>query len=91
MADLQTVHPVRQRPVGGVETFSGVKKQASDLRDVAIDTEDSGNILLRFGRGTRGLLHVSQVTAGQKNSIRFQIAGSKKSLSWCRIIPTSCG
>lgn len=83
MADLQTVHPVRQRPVGGVETFSGVKKQASDLRDVVIDTEDSGNILLRFGRGTRGLLHVSQVTAGQKNSIRFQIAGSKKSLSWC--------
>jgi predicted dehydrogenase len=87
LADLQTVHPVRQRPAGGVETFSGMKKSASDLHDVSIDTEDSGNILLRFVGGTRGVLHVSQVTAGQKNSIRFQIAGSKKSLSWSSIHP----
>ncbi|MCU0710715.1 MAG: Gfo/Idh/MocA family oxidoreductase [Pirellula sp.] len=87
LADLQTVHPVRQRPAGGVETFSGMKKQPVDLHDVTIDTEDSGNILLRFGGGERGVLHVSQVTAGQKNSIRFQIAGRKKSLSWNSIHP----
>ncbi|MCU0719366.1 MAG: Gfo/Idh/MocA family oxidoreductase, partial [Pirellula sp.] len=87
LADLQTVHPVRQRPRGGVETFSGRKQSALDLHDVSIDTEDSGNILLRFSGGPRGVLHVSQVTAGQKNSIRFQISGSKKSLLWSSIHP----
>jgi predicted dehydrogenase len=87
MADLQVVHPVRQRPVGGVETFSGMKKAVADLHDVSIDTEDSGSMLLRFAGGARGVLHVSQATAGQKNAIRFQIAGSKKSLSWSSIHP----
>lgn len=87
MADLQVVHPVRQRPVGGVETFSGMKKGAVELHDVSIDTEDSGSMLLRFHGGARGVLHVSQVTAGQKNAIRFQIAGSKKSLLWSSVHP----
>jgi predicted dehydrogenase len=87
MADLQTVHPVRQRPLGGVETFSGMKQTQRETQDIAIDTEDSGNMLLRFRGGARGTLHVSQVTAGHKNSIRFQIAGSKKTLSWSSIHP----
>jgi predicted dehydrogenase len=82
-ADLQTVYPVRQRPAGGVETFSGKLTQASqELIDVAIDTEDFGSVLIRFQSGARGVMHVSQVTAGQKNCIRFEIAGSKQSLAW---------
>ncbi len=82
-ADLQTVHPIRQRPNGGVETFSSkVNRQEQKLVDVPVDTEDYGGVMLRFKNGARGLMHVSQVTAGHKNCIRWEIAGSKQSLAW---------
>ncbi len=82
-ADLQTVYPIRQRPLGGVETFSSkVNRQEQKLVDVPVDTEDYGGVMLRFKNGARGLMHVSQVTAGHKNCIRWEIAGSKQSLAW---------
>ncbi|MEM7559075.1 MAG: Gfo/Idh/MocA family oxidoreductase [Planctomycetota bacterium] len=84
MADLQIVFPERDRPTGGVETFSS-KTDASKpdaTETVKIDTEDAGTILLRFECGARGCLHVSQVTAGRKNCLRFDIAGSKQSIAW---------
>ncbi len=83
-ADLATVHPVRQRPLGEVETFKG-KQEKEPAKTEAIDiaTEDYGCILLRFEGGARGCLWVSQVTAGRKNCLRYEIAGSKRALSWC--------
>lgn len=87
-ADLQTVHPVRQAPVGSVETFTGkqvaVEKQAAQaaVREVPITTDDYGAILLRFEGGARGVLWVSQVTAGRKNCLRFEVAGAEESLAW---------
>ena len=48
-----------------------------------ITTEDYGSILLRFRRrAPRGALWVSQVTAGRKNCLRYEIAGSKGALAW---------
>lgn len=82
-ADLQTVYPIRQRPVGGVETFSSkVNREVQRLVAVPVDTEDYGGVLLRFRNGARGIMHVSQVTAGQKNCIRWELAGSKQSMAW---------
>jgi predicted dehydrogenase len=82
-ADLQTVYPIRQRPVGGVETFSSkVNREVQRLVDVPIDTEDYGGVMLRFRNGARGIMHVSQVTAGHKNCIRWELAGSKQSMAW---------
>ena len=82
-ADLQTVYPIRKRPTGAVETFSSkVNREEQRLVDVPVDTEDFGSVLLRFNSGARGVMHVSQVTAGQKNCIRWEIAGSKQSLAW---------
>ncbi len=72
-ADLHTVHAQRHRPRGEVQTFA--REVADDLVPVAIDTEDVGNILLRFAGGARGVLWVSQVTAGRKNALRIEIAG----------------
>lgn len=87
-ADLQTVYAIRQRPSGGVETFSSkVNRGAQELVDVRIDTEDYGGVMLRFCNGARGVMHVSQVTAGHKNCIRWEIAGSKQSLAWNSQIP----
>jgi len=83
MADLWTVHPTRQRPpAGSIETFTGKKSAPPKGEPVAISTEDYGSVLLRFKGGQRGVLTVSQVTAGRKNCLRFEIAGSEKSLAW---------
>jgi predicted dehydrogenase len=80
-ADLRTVLPVRRRPAGSVETFQGKSCDASAKVDVPIDTEDYGAVLLHFANGASGCVTVSQVTAGRKNCIRFEIAGSKGSLA----------
>jgi predicted dehydrogenase len=81
-ADLTTVHAQRKRPEGQVETFSGKVVDATWSRSVPITTEDLGTVLFRFRGGARGSLHVSQVTAGRKNSIRWEIAGSTCALAW---------
>jgi predicted dehydrogenase len=80
LADLATTTPVRRRPVGEVETFAA----AADVEreDAEMRTEDLAHILLRFDGGTRGSLVVSQVSAGRKNSLRFEVDGSKGALAW---------
>jgi predicted dehydrogenase len=80
-ADLSTVHPVRKRLLGEVKTFSG-PNTTSHFNVVPVDTEDCGVILFRFKEGAQGVLWVSQVMAGEKNSIQYQISGSQQSLSW---------
>jgi predicted dehydrogenase len=45
-------------------------------------TEDVAHVLLRFEGGGRGALVVSQVSAGRKNSLRFEVDGSRASLAW---------
>ncbi|MGD8238838.1 MAG: Gfo/Idh/MocA family oxidoreductase [Armatimonadota bacterium] len=82
-ADLSTVHPVRQRPRGEVETFKA-KEQAEAVETEPIDiaTEDYGCIMLRYAGGARGCLWVSQVTAGRKNCLRYELAGSKCAMAW---------
>lgn len=84
MADLYTVHPVRQQPFqGSVETFSGKKGgKKPTITPIKINTEDYASVLLRFKGGQRGVLTVSQVTAGRKNAIEYEIAGSKQALAW---------
>ncbi|MCX7824105.1 MAG: Gfo/Idh/MocA family oxidoreductase [Verrucomicrobiae bacterium] len=81
-ADLKTVHPVRQRPKGEVQTFKGKEEKVAATEPVKVATEDFGGVLLRFRGGARGVLWVSQVTAGRKNCLRFEIAGAKSALYW---------
>jgi Predicted dehydrogenases and related proteins len=81
-ADLQTVFPVRRRPKGSVETFSGKGAAPQATEPVRITTDDYGCILLRFANGARGVVWVSQVTAGRKNCLRYEIAGTKEALAW---------
>ena len=81
-ADLRTFLPVRRRPKGSVETFQSKFGTERETVPVNIDTEDYGSLLLRFRGGASGSCTVSQVTAGRKNSIRYEIAGSKAALAW---------
>ncbi len=81
-ADLKVVHPIRQRPTGEVETFAGKVQKIIPTEPVEITTEDHGAVLLRFKGGARGVLWCSQVTAGRKNCLRFELAGSKCALAF---------
>ncbi len=81
-ADLQTVHPTRQRPTGEVETFAGKGQAVQETEAIEVETEDAGAVLIRFQDGVRGSLCVSQVTAGRKNCLRYEIAGAKRALAW---------
>jgi predicted dehydrogenase len=81
-ADLSTVHKVRNRPVGEVETYSGKIAGRVATKPVPIDTEDYGCVMFRFRGGARGSLYVSQVTAGRKNCMRYEIAASGCALGW---------
>jgi len=89
-ADLKTIHPIRRRPTGEVQTFKA-KEQSNvvETEPVKITTEDQGCVMIRFEGGGQGCLWVSQVTAGRKNHLRYEIAGSKCALSWCSEQPNS--
>jgi predicted dehydrogenase len=86
-ADLRTVYPVRKRPIGEVETYSGKTDTPQATEPINVNTEDYGSILLRFRGGARGCVHVSQVTAGRKNCLRYELAGSKQALAWNSELP----
>jgi predicted dehydrogenase len=79
-ADLATTIPVRRRPTGEVETFSSAAGVARV--DEAMSTEDVAHILVRFGGGARGSCVISQVSAGRKNAVRFEVDGSEGALAW---------
>jgi len=86
-ADLRTVHATRQRPGGGVETFSGKGSAPRKTEPIAVSTDDCGCVMLRFDNGANGCLWVSQTTAGRKNCLRFEIAGSQQSFAWNSEVP----
>lgn len=82
MADFNTIHKQRKKPLKAIETYSGKMLTPEDYQDVTINTEDHANVLLRFNNGNKGSVTVSQVSAGRKNQLKVEIAGSKKTLAW---------
>ena len=49
--------------------------------------DDDVSCLLRFGPDVRGILHASQIAAGEENALRIAIHGEQASLSWCQQQP----
>ncbi len=81
-ADFNIIHKTRKKPLKAIETYSGKMLTPEDYEDVAINTEDHANVLLRFDNGNKGSITVSQVAAGRKNRLSLEISGSKKTFSW---------
>lgn len=44
--------------------------------------DDDGNVLLRFQKGAKGLLHASQISVGEENNLAIWVYGEKKGLEW---------
>jgi predicted dehydrogenase len=80
MAELATFIDARREPTGPVETFSTEVAAETVSRDIA--TEDAATILLRFENGARGVVTVSQISAGRKNSLQYEVSGSDASIAW---------
>ena len=80
MADLSTFVKVRQKPLGEVETFS--QERAAETEPVAMSTDDAAVILLRYANGARGSVAISQVSAGRKNSVQWEIDGATAAAAW---------
>ena len=82
-ADLKTFYPIRKKPVSRVETFANKNQsKAVEYEDKPIKTEDYASILFHFSNGARGVLSVSQVSAGRKNRLWYEIDGSESAVSW---------
>lgn len=81
MADLHTLVSVRRHPPGPVETFAAAG-DVDELISEEMTSDDAAGILLRYEDGTRGAVTISQVSAGEKNSVRYEVAGSESALRW---------
>lgn len=79
---LHTVHKSRMKPKKEVETYSGKLLTADDYEPAPINTEDYATVLFEFENGGVGSFNVSQVFAGRKNRLFYELAGSKCSLAW---------
>ena len=65
-----------QRPGPSTQTFTAA---ANDAATVAVKTEDIASVLLRTANQTLGTVTVSQVAAGRRNRLWFELDGSKAS------------
>lgn len=92
-AELWTVLPTRKKPLQSKTTFAAEDGQDTNggsepaYEEVQVDTEDYGAVLLRFEDGSKGVFTVSQVSAGRKNALTFELDGSEKSAYWMQEEP----
>ncbi len=86
-AELATFHKTRKKPNHSVETFTGKTLSPSDYKDISIETDDYGAVLLHLGDRARGAFTVSQVAAGNKNQFRFEVYGTKCGVRWSQERP----
>lgn len=85
MADLAIVWPTRKANVAGSQTFA--HDPNARYEDKSVSTEDFASVLFRFDDGSKGSFRVSQVSAGHKNGLTFEINGSEQSVAWDQEVP----
>ena len=51
--------------------------------------DDDGNVLLHFENGAKGILHASQISAGEENNLNIRVYGEKGGLEWRQMEPNT--
>ena len=51
--------------------------------------DDDANILLHFDNGAKGVLHCSQISAGEENNLSIRVYGEKAGLEWRQMEPNT--
>ncbi len=82
LGDLQTIHKTRKKPKFEVATYANKKLRPSDYTSARINTEDYASVLFELSGGAHGVFTVSQVSAGRKNRLYYEIDGSNCALAW---------
>ena len=83
LADLHTFIGERHRPTGEVETFASARSEADGPRITErMDSDDAAGVLLRFDGGARGTCTISQVSAGRRNRMQWEIDGAQAAFAW---------
>jgi len=82
LADFATLLPVRRKPHRPLDTFAGKELAPDEYEERPIRTEDRATVLLRFADSVPGVMTVSQVSAGHKNQLTFELNGADASLAW---------
>lgn len=68
-----------------------IKEMCADL-SAFVDgrlLDDDGNVLLRFDNGAKGILHASQISVGEENSLNIRIYGTLAGLEWHQMEPNT--
>jgi predicted dehydrogenase len=82
LADFGTFLTVRKKPTRPVETFGSKLQTEMEYVEQPISTEDCASVLIRYAGGARGVMTVSQVSAGRKNRLFYEIDGSQAAIAW---------
>ena len=77
-AELVTAVP--ERVHGSAHAFAAPAVQADERR--AVETEDVALVMFRTTGGVFGSVVVSQISAGHKNQLRFEVAGGEATLAF---------
>ena len=51
--------------------------------------DDDGNILFSFNNGAKGVLHASQISAGEENALNIRVYGEKGGIEWHQMEPNT--
>ncbi len=86
LAELRTVIPTRRKPLRGREAFAEAGAEEK-TEPYSVQVPDLGAVLLRLSNGGTAIFLTSALCAGHKNDLRFEIHGSKMSLSWVQEDP----
>jgi len=82
-SDLATFIPWRYESEGETQASLQQKMETRSYRKKHVTTEDYAAVLLKFYKANaRGLMGVSQISAGRKFKLFFEISGSKSSVAW---------
>lgn len=82
LADFETFHKTRKKPLKPIETYSGMALRPEDYEEVPIDTEDYATVLFHLSNGAHACCNITQVFAGRKNQMIVSVSGSKSSAHW---------
>jgi len=68
------------------ETITGLKitELSADVSTFVENRllDDDANVLLRFDNGAKGVLHCSQISAGEENALNIRVYGELGSIEW---------
>ncbi|MBT3320578.1 MAG: Gfo/Idh/MocA family oxidoreductase [Clostridia bacterium] len=79
-ADIVIAHPIRKKPTGAVETFS--LNKSTDYEEKQVTTEDYAAVLIKMDNGAHGVFYVSEISAGRKCRLDFEIDCELASMYW---------